>query len=411
MDRPWLLFLLLTLMCLFIHGFYSMSEMAAVSFNRVRLQFYVSKKKKRAIWLNKLLDNPAALFGTTLIGVNTAMQFGSECSRRFYSSLGLSPDWAPLSQIIIVLIFAELSPLFAARRYSEHVSMLTIPIVYFSSIVMKPAIYLLDLICRFVNFLLGVKSQRGLQITRDELQKAIEERGDPILGEYHGELDTILRNIFSLKIKVARDIMEPLETLKLLPSDSTVAGVRQLLGLEYLPFLPIYHQQKENITGVVYLRNLLRLSEQVQIRDYARPPWFITDKTPLLQVLSDFKKNKESLSIVLNDEGNAVGALSLDAVVDEIFGERDDWISFGEFLPEKRKVFVDVTASGDALVTEINKQYSLKLPIEDETLEELMHTRLGHHPDQGESIRFGSIELSLEESSIMGGQIIRIRSI
>ena len=131
----WAFFLMLLIVSLVIQGFYSMLEMACVSFNRVRLQYYVSQKNRRAMWLSYLLNNPTRLFGTTLIGVNTAMQFGSECARRFYASLHVSPDWAPLSQVIIVLIFAELAPMFAARRFAENVAMLGIPIIYITSFI------------------------------------------------------------------------------------------------------------------------------------------------------------------------------------------------------------------------------------------------------------------------------------
>src|ERR1700722_3738597 len=89
---------LLNILTIILLGFYSMQEMASVSFNRLRLQYYVSKGIKRAIWVQSLLQNPARLFGTTLISVNIAMFIGSECARRTYAALGLNPDWAPLTQ-------------------------------------------------------------------------------------------------------------------------------------------------------------------------------------------------------------------------------------------------------------------------------------------------------------------------
>ncbi len=119
--------MILNFLSIIMLAFYSMTEMACVSFNKVRLQYYVSKGMKRAIWLNALLQHPSRLFGTTLIGVNIAMFFGSEFSRQFYSSIGLNPDWSPLTQVILVVIFGELAPMFAARRYPEHVSILGIP--------------------------------------------------------------------------------------------------------------------------------------------------------------------------------------------------------------------------------------------------------------------------------------------
>lgn len=88
-----------------------MLELAAVSFNRVRLEYYVSKKIKRAVWLHYLLQKPSRLFGTVMLGVNVALQVGSQSAREFYSSIGLDPNWAPLSQVFLVVILAELTPL------------------------------------------------------------------------------------------------------------------------------------------------------------------------------------------------------------------------------------------------------------------------------------------------------------
>ncbi|MBA3815689.1 MAG: DUF21 domain-containing protein, partial [Parachlamydiaceae bacterium] len=150
----WLLCNLLSIMVL---AFYSMQEMACVSFNKVRLQYYVSKGLKRAVWLNYLLQNPSRLFGTTLIGVNIALVIGSECSREFHSALGINPDLAPLSQVILVVIFGELAPMFAARHYAENVAMLGVPIVYASARLMSPFLWCLGGISKLCNLIVGGK--------------------------------------------------------------------------------------------------------------------------------------------------------------------------------------------------------------------------------------------------------------
>lgn len=404
----WLFFLILLVASLMIQGFYSMLEMACVSFNRVRLQYYVSQKSQRAKWLNALLNHPTRLFGTTLIGVNAAMQFGSECARRFYASLHINPDWAPVTQVIIVLIFAELSPMFAARRYAENVTMLGIPLLYLTSIIMRPIIFVLDIICRMVNRLFGAKSSPGLYLSREELQKAIEEREDAPEKEF----DPVLANIFSLKAKTAKDLMEPLSAMKCISSEASVGELRSLLGLEAFPFVPVYHRNRENVVAIAYPRDLLRLSNDTRLRAYCRSPWFITEKNSILEIMKEFRLNNQSLAIVLSDQGHATGALTLDAVVDEIFGERDDWISFGEYAPEKHKIFIDRSFPGDTLVVDINKWLHIQLTAEpDETLEELMERHLGRHLDRGDSIRIEGFELSVEETSLIGGRTLLIRSL
>lgn len=406
MDK-WTYFLILVILSLIVQGFYSMLEMACVSFNRVRLQFYVSQGNRRAKWLSNLLNHPTRLFGTTLIGVNTTMQFGSECSRRFYSALELSPDWAPITQIFIVLIFAELAPMFAARRYAENVVMLGIPIIYLTSFILRPVVIVLDYLCRFINFLFGVKNRSGLYLTREELQKAIEERDD----HPKEKLDPILMNIFALKTKTAKDLMDPIGEIKSTPSEHTVGDLKNLLGLKAYPFIPVYHKTPKNIVAIAYPRDLLRLPDDTRLRAYCRSPWFITEKNSVLEIMKEFRRNNQSLAIVLDAHGQAIGTLTLDAVVDEIFGHRDDWVSFGEYAPGKGKVFVDRSFPGDTLVSDVNKWFSIDLPTKaNTTLEDLMEQHLGHRPDRGDAVRIENFELSVEETSLIAGRTILIRS-
>jgi CBS domain containing-hemolysin-like protein len=77
-------YLFYTLLSIAIQGLFAFFEMACVSFNKVRLQYYVSLGTKRALWLNYLIQRPSRLFGTTLIGITTTLVVGSDCSRRFY---------------------------------------------------------------------------------------------------------------------------------------------------------------------------------------------------------------------------------------------------------------------------------------------------------------------------------------
>ena len=118
------------LFCIFIQGFFSMMEMACVSFNRVRLQYYLTKSNKKASYINFLIRRPYRLFGTVMLGVNIALQIGSESSRRCYSLLGIPPEYAPATQIFLVVIFAELLPLAISRKIPEKIALKGAPILY-----------------------------------------------------------------------------------------------------------------------------------------------------------------------------------------------------------------------------------------------------------------------------------------
>jgi len=401
----WKFFLLLIVLCLVVQGFFAMIEMACVSFNKVRLQYYVTIGNRRAIWLSKLLNAPGRLFGTALICINAALQLGSECARRFYESIGLSPDFAPLSQVIIVLIFAEVAPLFAGRRYAEHAALFGIPILYGASILLRPLIWLFDLFCRLVHKIIGSKESPGFYLSRDELQKILEEQEEE-------EFNTTVKNIFNLKTKTAKEFMKPLSSVQLVPSLCTVAEMRSLLTSHYSPYVPIYNKTPENIVAIAFPRDLLRQSENKRIRDYARPPWFITEKDSISSILRQFRRNNQSIAVVLSEKGLATGILTLDEIIDEIFGQSDSWVSIAETFPRICDIIVDRTFPGDMRVDEFNREYGVNLDAQGaETLSQLVAQILGHPPAIGESVRIDRFELTVEEASLLGAKTIAIRTL
>lgn len=388
-------YLLLTLMFLVIQSFFSMLEMACVSFNRVRLQYFVSLGKKRAIWLSKLLNRPTFLFGTTLIGVNASMQFGSECARRFYLDLGISPDWAAISQIFLVLIFAELSPMFAARHHPEHTVMLGIPLIYLSSKILSPIIYLLDLICRGAGRIFGIPKSTRMALSRDEIQKAVE-------GEL--EEDAVLTSLFTLKMHTAGELMTPLAECFTLSSNTRISEMREQCVECYQSEIPIYHGESKNIIGIVYPRDLLRYSSHTVIGPYARSPWFITEKSSILQILKEFRRNNENVAVVLNKVGISVGILTLDDIISEVFGKK------GNQRMGIHDVLLERTFSGDTLVSEINKTYHIALPGTG-TLLETVEEKLERHAEAGDTVRVDCFELHVDEITLLKDAIISLKTI
>lgn len=410
---PWKWFLFLTISCLIIQGFFAMLEMACVSFNKVKLQYYVSKKQRRAIWLSYLLKHPALLFGTTLIMVNAALLIGSECSRKFYVALGLSPDWAPLTQVFLVLIFAEISPMFAGRRYAEHAVRIGIPILYFCSMILKPFIWLLDLLCKSINKLFGSSSESGLYLSREELQNIIEEREETYsTTEDKDQFDAVVSNIFTLKNKIAKEVMTPLDKNLMIPSTASIENLRLALADRYMPYVPIYHKEYKNIVAIAYPRDLLRLSDQKKVRENARSPWFITDSTSILQILKQFRKNNQSIAVVLNDSGHAVGILTLDDIIDTIFGRKDQWLSTADIAPRAHHVVVDRTFPGDMKLKDFNETFKVHLEYEDaQTLAEVLIKALEHAPSKGESVRIDQFELTVEEASLLAIKTVSVRTV
>lgn len=394
----WMFWNLVSIMIL---AFYSMEEMACVSLNKIRLHYYVSKGMRRAIWLTYLLQDPARLFGTTLICVNAAMMIGSEFARKTYESMGINPDFAPLTQVTLVIIFAELAPMFAARRYPEHVAMLGAPILYATAKLMTPLLWILGQISRLANFLIGgTESHTHVVLNRDDLQKILEEQDDDRISESEGpDFNTVTWNIFSLRNKDARQVMQPLNKFPCLPSTATVAQFRTIMQQHDINFVPIYHRDVNHIVGIATPRDVIRIPDSKRVRDYTTAPWFITQNTNVAQILKDFRHNNNSIAIVLDSSGLAIGVLTIGDLVEEIFGEFSDHLK-----PEsvEQGLIIDRTFAGDMTVGEFNKQFDVELDTHtDMTLAELMTHVLGHHPEAGEYIYLPPFELTVKEASLM----------
>jgi CBS domain containing-hemolysin-like protein len=380
----------------------------------VRLQYYVNKGEKRALWIHSLIQKPSRLFGTTLLGVTISLQVGSECSRQLYLALGLNPDFALLTQFFLVVIIAELAPIFAARRYAESVSMMGVPLIYASSIIMAPLVWVCGVIANgFSRLIGGAKPEPDLFLSRDEVQRIVEQQEEgQALSSEKGEFNLIVSNIFHLKNKIAKQVMTPLAQLKMIASNVTVGEMRRFLQpSENSSYIPVYHRYRNNIVAMAFSRDLIRIPDNRKLRDHAKSPWFVTEQTTILQILNQFRHNNQNAAIVLDEKGHATGLLALADILEEIYEEAEE-LESPSHQNNSDQLIIDRSFPGEMRIEEFNKAFGAHISTEDaETLEELITNTLGPHPQAGESIRVDRFELTVEESTLLGIKTITIRTI
>ncbi|MDP1835291.1 MAG: hemolysin family protein [Chlamydiales bacterium] len=401
----------LTFSCIMTEAFFSGMEMAIVSFNKVRLQYYVAKGYKRAQWLNWLLQHPSRLFGTTLLGVNIAMQLGSECSRQLYEALDLKAEFAPLTQVFLVLICAELAPNFAGRRYSVSLGMLGVPLVYAAAKIMTPIIWIIAGISKLANRLVGGQErQNRLFLSRDELLTVIEDHSDEPKQEGE-ELNVLVRNIFSLRNKIAGDVMEPMNAGRMISAHATIGQMGDMLKDFPAPFVPVYQRSINNIVGIAIPRDYIKAPSDQRVGTLARSPWFITQETTLVEILHQFRSNNQSVAVVLDKPGRAVGILTLDDLLEEVFGKFSETLASPYLFRSQKILMIDKNFPGDMKITDFNAQFGVYLdPQDTETLAELMHKVLGHPPADGESIYLEPFRLTVKKSNLLGAKTITVKT-
>ena len=153
---------------------------------------------------------------------------------------------------------------------------------------------------------------------------------------------------------------------------------------------------------------LLRLDDQKKVIDSARSPWFVPRETSILQLLHQFRRNNQNVAVILEKNGEALGILTLDQILAEIFGEESEVHP----SPQESATYIERTLSGDLLVESFNLEFGADLPLDrGETLSELILSELGHLPVKEESIRIGGFEFTVEEPTLLGIKSLKVHSI
>jgi CBS domain containing-hemolysin-like protein len=387
-----MIFLFLLLFCVAVEAFFAMFEMAIVSFNRVRLHYYLFQKYKRAKWLESLLNKPSYLFGTTLIAISTVQQLGSELARRFYESLNLSPDFAPFTQVFIILIFGELAPMFAARRYSEHAALLSVPIVYFVSKLLSPLIWLIELLSKLIS----KKSESYLELSKAEIKKVLEEQDS--VGHKSDNISTITSNILSLKDKKANQMMAIIDSFHVIHDTFTIEQTRELLRKKYSPFILVHIQ---NSLAIVFPQDLLMAPGYKLIKEFIRSPWCVSENTSVLSIL---KESRQEACIILDRKGHPCGVITIAHIIDTLFGK--------SHINKMRHTVIEKKLSAEMSLTDFNRQFNVTLEYANtQNLSELINAVLGHQPMKNDSIYVGQFELIVIEPSLTGTKTVLVRTL
>jgi CBS domain containing-hemolysin-like protein len=395
-----------------VMSFYSTQEMACISCNKLRLEYYVKEKKRWAILLDSLLRNPTLLFSTTLIMVNLALMASSECARRTYEALGYNPNFSPLIHIPFVLIFGELVPMFAARLHADHMSRLGIPFLYMSAKILTPAARVVDFFFRnFTRYFSAFTAKAAPAfLNREELQRLLEEHETGEMADTSLKLNATIRNIFALQNKQAFQLMEKITTAACFPLSASVATLRDHFRQKDSPFILLYDREPAKISGVIEAQDLIDVDEAKKIGECARPCSFIAESSPGIHILAHLEKENTRAAIVLDQAGAALGFLTLDDIYEELFTVPGK-IEPGKAEKSARFAYFEKTLSAATKVADFNEAYGMDIPAGGAiTFADLVEQTLGHAPGTDDSITVGPVEIIVRETSLFRAESVLVRT-
>jgi magnesium and cobalt transporter len=166
-----------------------------------------------------------------------------------------------------------------------------------------------------------------------EIQQLIdegEERG--LISEDEGEM---IQSIFSFRDTIAREIMVPRPEGVFARDDTPIAEIIRLILLSGHSRIPIYQENIDNISGILHAKDLLQHwgRDDIQVRELARPPYFIPETKKISELLKDLRDKKSHLAVVIDEYGGTAGILTLEDIIEEIIGDIMD-----EYDAEQRRI-------------------------------------------------------------------------
>lgn len=383
--------LVILIILLVFSGLFSSAETSLTTVNIYKMKAMAEEGNRRAKLVLKLMENPGKVLSTILIGNNivniTASSMMTIVVTKLFGSAAVGIATGVLT--ILVLIFGEITPKNLATIYSEPFALFYAVPIRVLSVILTPVIWLLDKLCNFIYWILRVDTNgMNKQMTESELRTIVNVSHED--GVIEGEEKEMITNVVDFGDSIAKDIMIPRTDITMAPVDAAYEEILDYFMEEQYSRLPIYEENKENIVGILHMKDLFFYQSQAgsafSVREVMREPYYTYEYQKTSGILEELRKNSVSITIVLDEYGAAAGMITLEDLLEEIVGEiRDEYDDYEEEIIKQineNQYEVD----GGAKIGDVNDALGLDLASEDyDSIGGYVIELLDHLPETGEA--------------------------
>ena len=410
METPQIIQLILIIVCIILSGYFSATETAFSTFNRIRVKNLAEKGDKKAERVIKLSENYDTLISTILIGNNIVNILGTSLATLLFISL-LSGDQSLGSTVstvvmtVAVLIFGEISPKTIAKRSPDAFAFFSAPIISFFEIILFPITIIFKGWQALLSKIFKKKDDEG--ITEEELISIIEE------AEEEGDLDadegTLIKSAIEFNDLEVSDIFTPRIDITAVSKDATKEALSDLFSESGYSRLPVYDGDIDNIIGIVYYKDFYStaFADDVSLEDILKPVIYVAMTQPINDLLKELQNKQLHMAVVLDEFGSTAGIVTLEDILEEIVGEI--WDEHDEKVEEiKQTAEGEYIISGMASVSKVFDVFDLDDGEVDATnVNGWAMEVLGKLPEEGE--KFTEYGLEVEIISTNGKRVEELK--
>jgi putative hemolysin len=318
-----------------VNALFVMSEIALVSARKGRLEALAKKGDMKAKTALDLSENPEKFLSTaqifiTLIAILTGVYSGEKFGiyvEPFIEKIAFLKPYAPaVSTVVIVIlvtflsiIFGELVPKRLGMLRAEKIARLVAGPMNFLSVVTYPIVWLLSKISQLFFKVFNIKTSGDNSVTEEEIKAMITE------GSEHGAIEEeekeIIERLFHLGDRNITSLMTHRTDIIWFDEQETVQDFKDRFDILTYSTYPICNKVVDDITGVVFVKDIVKAPAVAKMKDLAKPAMFVPENNSAYQLLEKFKSSKIHSCFIVNEYGTLEGMITLNDILEAIVGD------------------------------------------------------------------------------------------
>ena len=325
-DLTGIIILIVLIAC---SAFFSASETAFSTVNRVRLGNQAEEGSAKATLVLKILSKYSRMLSTILIGNNivniSASALATVLATRIFGSWAVGFATGLLT--ITVLIFGEIVPKTSAMLNNEKIVFAFAPVINLLMIILFPIVFIIDKLSNGILRLLRIDPEKKIvSISESEILSYVDTSHSQ--GVIETEEKEMIHNMFEFSDARAKDICVPRVNMIMADIHSPYEEIMQLFKEHMYTRLPVYDESPDNIVGVLNVKDFIFINDpsKFHIRDLMRDVYYTYEYKKIAELMGEMREKNAPVAIVLNEYGAAEGMITLEDMVEEIFGDiRDEY--------------------------------------------------------------------------------------
>ncbi len=418
---------------LFLNGFFVASEFAIVSARKTRISQLVNEGNKDAKVALESIEHMDRSIAATQLGITIAsiglgwvgeatiaklimkfFEFLPEALAQFAThSVAITISFALIT--IFHVIIGELMPKSIALQFTERTVLTVARPLKFVTVLFTPFIWLLNGCGNFILSLFKIPPAHAghLVCSVEEIDMIIDEsHKEGVLNDTEKE---ILQNVFKFSDTLAKQVMVPRTDITGIDIETTEDELNKIIMENQYTRYPVYEEDMDHIIGVLHVKDIYPLivqGKEIKLRNILRSAILVPETVTMDNLLLEFKEKKSQIALVIDEFGGTSGLITLEDVLEEIFGEVQD--EFDDEEAEIRQIYEnEYIANAMLRLDEFNEFFEesdIKVNLEDddvETLGGLVVKHLGHIANVSDEAEFNGFLFKVLE--IDGARVVKLK--